>query len=67
MQDGVSEQGLVGNHIYAMPRPTSLAANETKQLALLSANDVAVVIADTQALAEDALAVFGSWWVVSRF
>ncbi|MHB1205175.1 MAG: DUF4139 domain-containing protein [Rhodospirillaceae bacterium] len=42
MQDGVSEEGLVGNHIYTMPRPTSLAANETKQLALLSANNVAV-------------------------
>jgi hypothetical protein len=42
MQDGVAEEALVGNHIYTMPRLTSLAPNETKQLALLSANDVAV-------------------------
>lgn len=42
MQDGVSEESLVGNHIYTMPRPTTLAANETKQLALLSAQGVAV-------------------------
>ena len=42
MQDGVSEESLVGNHIYTMPRPTTLGANETKQLALLSAQDVVV-------------------------
>ncbi len=42
MQDGVAEESLVGNHIYTMPRPTTLAANETKQLALLSAQDVVV-------------------------
>lgn len=42
MQDGVSEESLIGNHIYTMPRPTTLAANETKQLALLAAQNVAV-------------------------
>ena len=31
-QNGVSEESLVGNHIYTMPRATTLAANETKQL-----------------------------------
>ena len=42
LQDGVSQEGLVGNHIYTMPRATTLAANETKQLSLLSAQNVAV-------------------------
>lgn len=42
MQDNVSEESLVGNHIYTMPRPTTLAANETKQLALLAAQNVTV-------------------------
>ena len=37
-----TEESLVGNHIYTMPRPTTLAANETKQLALLSVQNVAV-------------------------
>lgn len=42
VQDTVTEESLVGNHIYTMPRPTTLGSNETKQLALLSAQDVAV-------------------------
>ncbi len=41
-QNGVSEESLVGNHIYTMPRATTLAANETKQLSLFSAQNIAV-------------------------
>ncbi len=40
--EGVVAQPLVGNHIYAMPAPTTLPASESRQLALLSAQDVVV-------------------------
>jgi hypothetical protein len=40
--EGVDEESFVGNHIYTVARPTTLAAGETKQLALLSAPGVSV-------------------------
>ena len=40
--EGVDEESFVGNHIYGVARPTTLAAGETKQLALLSAPGVSV-------------------------
>jgi hypothetical protein len=40
--EGVDEESFVGNHIYSIARPTTLASGETKQLALLSAQSVSV-------------------------
>ena len=42
MSQASIEDALVGNHIYVMPRRTTLAPSETKQLALLSASAVPV-------------------------
>jgi hypothetical protein len=42
MAEGVSEESFVGNHIYTIPKATTIAASESKQLALLSATNVAV-------------------------
>lgn len=38
----VAEESLMDYHLYRFERPTSLAENQTKQLALLSASDIAV-------------------------
>ena len=42
MADGVTEEGLVGNHVYTIPKATTIAASESKQLALLNAQSVTV-------------------------
>jgi hypothetical protein len=42
MADGVTEEGLVGNHVYTIPKATTIASSESKQLALLSAQGVPV-------------------------
>ena len=42
MAEGVVAQPLVGNHIYVMPKPITLPASESRQLALLNAQDVVV-------------------------
>jgi hypothetical protein len=42
MAEGVSEESFVGNHIYTIPKATTIAASESKQLALLNAQNVAV-------------------------
>lgn len=42
MADGVTEQALEASHIYAMGRPTTLADKETRQLALLNGQGIAV-------------------------
>lgn len=36
----MSEEGLLEYHLYRLERPTTIAENQTKQVALLSANDV---------------------------
>jgi hypothetical protein len=41
MADGVSEQTVDANHVYAMGKPSTLANNETKQLALFSGQGIA--------------------------
>ncbi len=38
----VAEESLMDYHLYSFERPTSVAENQTKQLALLSASDIAV-------------------------
>ena len=38
----VAEESLMDYHLYSFDRPTSVADNQTKQLALLSASDIAV-------------------------
>lgn len=42
MADGVGEEALVGNHVYSIPKTTTIAASESKQLALLNAQSVGV-------------------------
>ena len=42
LAEGVSEQTLVANHIYAMGKSTSLVDKESKQLALLGGQGIAV-------------------------
>ncbi len=36
----MSEEGLLEYHLYRLDRPTSIAENQTKQVALLSANNI---------------------------
>lgn len=38
----MAEEKLADYHLYSLPRPTTIADNQTKQLALLSASDVPV-------------------------
>lgn len=40
--DSVAQESLMDYHLYSFERPTSVAENQTKQLALLSASDIAV-------------------------
>lgn len=42
LADGVSEGAVEGSHVYAMAKPVTLGDKETKQLALLGAQGVAV-------------------------
>ena len=42
MADGVGEEALVGNHVYSIPKTTTIAASESKQLALLNAQNTPV-------------------------
>ena len=42
LADGVTERALDASHIYSMGRPTTLADKESKQLALLSGQGIAV-------------------------
>jgi hypothetical protein len=42
MAEGVSTQAMVASHIYAIAKPTTVADKESKQLALLSGQGIAV-------------------------
>ena len=42
MADGVGEEALIGNHVYSIPKTTTIAASESKQLALLNAQNAPV-------------------------
>lgn len=42
MANGVSEEALVGNHVYSIPKATTIAASESKQLALLNAQNAPI-------------------------
>lgn len=42
-EEGIREEGLFEYHLYTLDRPTTIRENQSKQLALLSANGVGVV------------------------